>query len=422
MGGGDFQALLIGVPRYEDPDIDDLPFIEDDLAELAGALRAVGYTVRTHDFGRTDRDHIDSAVEFFFQDARPGQTLLVYLSGHGIHNAGTDYLVPRGAAVRSRDFAGRCVSLDFADYVESSNAGDVVVFVDACREGVHMRQKSVGNTVSWSNMQVQRAGKRHYCHVYACSPGERAQYVADEQSGSFSLFSRALSTLVADQTAPGTLGGVQERLQKAVDELTGRHGRRPQQVRVRTETNLDDFVIVARPGAPVPPPNAVPGSALSGSLRFAGAAGAADTVRMVLDWHARLRTWHVAPKIPAGRLNRAERAFSLRSGEEVLGLWERKVRLVPTVECAVVTTWGVRIAADGKRFGASYEELDGCSFTLRVERWAHQHGNSASAWVTAEHGDSKLTFQPFRVDDADDLCTVLNRIRQAVTGSGEPGA
>ncbi|MEU6757343.1 caspase family protein [Streptomyces sp. NPDC046685] len=167
-----FRALLIGVPYYKDPAIDDLPFIESDLSELARALRTTEYDVLVHDVQETDRDSIDLAVESFFQDAAPGQTLLLYLSGHGIHHDGTDFLVPGGAQTRTHDFPGKCLSLKLSGYVERSVAGNVVVFVDACREGLTLEEMGGVNAAPWSRMRVQAVGDRSYCHVYACSPGD----------------------------------------------------------------------------------------------------------------------------------------------------------------------------------------------------------------------------------------------------------
>ncbi|MFG6294845.1 hypothetical protein, partial [Streptomyces rochei] len=62
---GSYRALLIGVPTYRDPHIDDLPFVTDDMTELAEALSDVGYQVRVHDVDETDRESIDYAVETF---------------------------------------------------------------------------------------------------------------------------------------------------------------------------------------------------------------------------------------------------------------------------------------------------------------------------------------------------------------------
>jgi hypothetical protein len=131
-----FRALLIGVPYYVDDSIEDLSFIETDLAELSAALTGATYDVAVHDVRRTDKDSIDTEIELFLSDAEANDTVLIFLSGHGIHYNGMDYLVPSGARVRSRDFPSRCVPIDFEKYIEPSKVGDTVILIDACREGI----------------------------------------------------------------------------------------------------------------------------------------------------------------------------------------------------------------------------------------------------------------------------------------------
>jgi hypothetical protein len=244
-----FKALLIGVPDYDDDALPDLPCVTTDLVELEAALRTTGYEVDVHDVGKTDRDSLDQAVERVLQEAAKGQTVLIYLSGHGINHNGIDCLVPGGARTQSRNFRNRCLSLDFSEYVTHSRAGDVIVFVDACREGVTLQEMSgVGNARAWSTMQVRRVGNRRYCHVYACSPGEAARYETTP-TGSFSLFSRALSTLAAAEDGPRTLDELGIALQDSLDELTAEHGHPRQQIRIRTETDPepDECVVFPRP-------------------------------------------------------------------------------------------------------------------------------------------------------------------------------
>lgn len=128
-----FRALLIGVPRYDDPALPDLPSVPDDLDALRRALLRVGYEVVAHDGTRTDRDRVDGALERFFGSAAPGQVLLVVIGGHGAHVGGADHLVPAGADTRSRRFADRCLPVDVAEHVAGSACGDVLVVLDTCR-------------------------------------------------------------------------------------------------------------------------------------------------------------------------------------------------------------------------------------------------------------------------------------------------
>jgi Caspase domain len=243
-GAGAFRVLLLGVPRYDDPGIDDLPFIVDDLRELGGAFGSAGYQVEAHDVGHTHRDAIGSAVESFFDRAVPRQTQVLYLSGHGVHYRGQDYLVPASASTLVDNFPDRCVLLNFGHIIEASRAGDVVVFVDACREGIHLREKATMNTAAWSRRRCERVRGRRVYYVYACGPGERARFTGGPEA--FSVFSRALSLAVADSRGPVTLEGFRVSMQRTVDALTTEHRLPSQKVHVLSEDDPAECVLVAR--------------------------------------------------------------------------------------------------------------------------------------------------------------------------------
>ncbi|MEV4660890.1 caspase family protein [Micromonospora echinofusca] len=243
--GAERQALLVGVSRYRDESIEDLLFVENDLAEVRRALEDAGYHTELHDSAATDGQSIDSAVELFLADAAPGATVLIFLSGHGVHNDGMDFLVPSGAMTRSYNFAERCVAINFDRYVERSQAGDVVVVVDACREGIHVREKGVASAAQWSRRKTLMAAERRISYLYACSPGERARYVSDGPNA-FSLFSRAFSHVLGDRQAPATLDGIVEAIQEALDKLTADYECPRQRIRVIGEP-ADDMRIAQRP-------------------------------------------------------------------------------------------------------------------------------------------------------------------------------
>ncbi|MEU4379198.1 wHTH domain-containing protein [Micromonospora echinofusca] len=240
-----FHALLVGVPFYQDTLISDLPFIRNDLRELEESLQSVGYQTTVHDPDLTDGQSIDSAVEIFLADAPDAATVLIFLSGHGIHNDGMDYLVPAGALTRSYHFPDRCVAINFNGYIERSRAGDVIVVVDACREGIHVKEKGVYNAVAWTNRKIEAVAGRTIAYVYACSPGENARYVG-EGSGAFSLFSRAFSQVVGAPAGPRTLAEVAKATQQVLDKLTSDHEYPHQNVRVLGES-VDRLLVLDRP-------------------------------------------------------------------------------------------------------------------------------------------------------------------------------
>ncbi|WP_306338009.1 caspase family protein [Streptomyces sp. KL118A] len=91
------KALLIGASDYDEPLLDSLPFVQDDLARLRDVLTDRGF--RSAEIVESKRGVIPSVVHAqaraFLRDARPDDTLWILLSGHGFHFEGQDYLVPR---------------------------------------------------------------------------------------------------------------------------------------------------------------------------------------------------------------------------------------------------------------------------------------------------------------------------------------
>jgi hypothetical protein len=179
-----------------------------------------------------------------------GETLFIHLNGHGVHSGGADYLVPSDADPRYDPFADHCVAIDVNRDIERSRAGDVVVFIDACREGfgegLAVRTKRVG-PVGWSEGTIGRVANRKTAYVFACSKGEYARFVRTGE-GAFSIFSRALGELVADEYGPSTLAEFETALQVRVDRLAEEYRTKPQRIRVLTESDTATFVVVARGG------------------------------------------------------------------------------------------------------------------------------------------------------------------------------
>ncbi|MDT0353631.1 wHTH domain-containing protein [Pseudonocardia charpentierae] len=242
------RALLVGVPRYDDSAIDQLPFIVDDIADLSKTLTAVGYEVQVHPPDQTDRDRIDNTIEQFCRNALPQQQLLIFLSGHGIHRNGHDYLVPSSADTASRKFAERCLEIDFDGHIEDgrSRCGDVLVVVDACREGVKLEEKG-SYLRGWSEQERGRAASRTIAYLYACSSGEMARW-KETPDGTYSLFTRVFSRVIADSSAPGTLIELRDEVQCRLEDLSATLGVPFQRPLLKGDSGQGSkFVVVDRP-------------------------------------------------------------------------------------------------------------------------------------------------------------------------------
>src|SRR5690242_8809749 len=94
------RALLIGVPEYQNKSIPDLPVVRRDVGNLELVLKRSGFDVRSQgieDKFDSGRSMIWTSLRQVCQNAKSGEILLLYFSGHGVHYQGKDYLVPSDA-------------------------------------------------------------------------------------------------------------------------------------------------------------------------------------------------------------------------------------------------------------------------------------------------------------------------------------
>lgn len=225
-----FRALLLGVAEYDDPQIVPLPFVPNDIGALSVALEETGYRVRTLDGGRLSRPKICAEVGQFLGDARPNDSLLVYLSGHGAHTEGVDYLVPSEADLRIPLRESMVPLTYWAGALERSRAGQVLFVVDACREGFDQQSMAV-ELQRWSTGRIDHVAQQRIAFLFACGPGEKAQFVPGT-GDSFSVFSRAWQQILANGQTGHTLDELVAALNEQMRELAAAHGRRVQTAHV----------------------------------------------------------------------------------------------------------------------------------------------------------------------------------------------
>ncbi|MEU0727519.1 caspase family protein [Streptomyces sp. NPDC006140] len=262
------KALLIGASEYDDPRIQDLPFVRDDLQRIRDALVERGF--QSADIVESKRgitpNTVNGRIRGFLRDAGPGDTLLVLLSGHGQHFEGKDFLIPEDATFDVGVFADSCIEIGWERELEDSPASHVVFLVDACREGVDRDTMAAPPGVQpWARRKVANALRRKVAYVYACTAPQLALFVGEKETvrpgcdpgtqpgESFSLFSRALADTIAADPHALRLHEFAARIQTRVEELHRAYGKtRPvQQVTVVTETAAapggEDFPLLPGP-------------------------------------------------------------------------------------------------------------------------------------------------------------------------------
>ncbi|MFD9067305.1 caspase family protein [Kitasatospora purpeofusca] len=252
MGG--FAALLIGASDYARVGFDSLPFVPDDLERLDEALTARGFRVERPGVGeRIGWNFVHGEVTRFLEEAPPGETLLICLSGHGLHARGVDYLVPEDLhRFRKPPWKG-CVAIDWSQEVDDTAAATVLFLVDACREAVG--DGTMGGVVALSRRMAKAVRVRKVARLYACAPGGYAHFVS-AGSDSFSLFSHAVRQVLRTHEGPLTLDRLGEAVQSRIAALHTEHGKSgpAQEVRVLTDADQAEFVVAGPLLEPAPVP------------------------------------------------------------------------------------------------------------------------------------------------------------------------
>ncbi|MBB4714346.1 hypothetical protein BJ965_004228 [Streptomyces luteogriseus] len=247
------KALLIGASDYDDPRIQDLPFVRDDLQRVRDVLVERGF--QSAEIVESKRgitpNTVNGRIRGFLRDAGQGDTLLILLSGHGQHFEGKDFLIPEDATFDVGVFAESCIEIGWERELEDSSAAHVVFLVDACREGIDRDTMAAPPGVQpWPRRKVANALRRKVAYVHACTAPQFALFVGEKETvrpgfdagtqpgESFSLFSRALADTIAADPHALRLREFAARIQTRVEELHRAYGktRAPQQVTVVTET------------------------------------------------------------------------------------------------------------------------------------------------------------------------------------------
>ncbi|MET7566990.1 caspase family protein [Streptomyces sp. NPDC005492] len=247
------KALLIGASEYDDPSIGHLPFVRDDLQKLREVLISRGF--QQADILESRRgitqNTVRGPVQRFLHDAGRGDTLLILLSGHGIHFEGKDYLVPEDATSDARPFIDSCIEIGWHKEIEASPAEHVVFLIDACREGMVLDSKAVPGTRPWRPPEIIGTLRRKVAYVHACAKPQVALFVREsdvlrpgsdvgtQEGESFSIFSRAVSDVITDDPHALGLRDFAQQVQERVNAFHRAYGKAnaPQQVKVTCETD-----------------------------------------------------------------------------------------------------------------------------------------------------------------------------------------
>lgn len=183
-------ALLVGVGKYQNPNINALRYPATDAAGIRDALLdpKLGNLPKGNVKLLTDEQatkaNIEGVVENFFKpNVKPGDKIVVFLAGHGVAKGvgakAKSYLLStdvRGLSIDSLESSA--VDLrKLSNSLSELPASQFVVFVDACREdptpGRGVKGNLQSNVLSRS-VSVIPSASASSVSFFACSVGQRA--------------------------------------------------------------------------------------------------------------------------------------------------------------------------------------------------------------------------------------------------------
>ena len=235
-------ALLIGINDYEDRGhIASLGAADNDARKLKAVLKeTLGFpeaniTLLVSDGDeKPTRANIVNALAHLSENAKAGDTVFVFYSGHGTEIEGKTYLLPhdfRGQNKFSATETGLEVAR-FNEMLKQVKAQALVMAWDMCRnnpfptgKGAAATRKPMPSTKSWNNVSSELKPRDGAPPIsvdfFACSTGETSFEWVDKSRGYFAYFlEKGMRGEAADAQGNVTLGSLAKYVQREVPRIT----------------------------------------------------------------------------------------------------------------------------------------------------------------------------------------------------------
>ena len=178
-------AILVGVKEYDRNQLKNLPFAENDVAEMADILKQSGFRrveLLTQARGAKESRYLPLAktiresIKGVLEDRGNDDLVLIAFAGHGVQFKGEmeNYFCPMDAVLTDRS---TLISLtDIYDQLKQSKAGSKLLLVDACRN-----DPLAGNARAAGEVDLQSLTRPQLpdppggvAAFFSCSAGQRA--------------------------------------------------------------------------------------------------------------------------------------------------------------------------------------------------------------------------------------------------------
>ena len=238
-------ALLIGINDYEDRTfISSLGAADNDARKLKETLKeTMGFPEANIDLLVSDgdpkptRSNIVNALARLGENARPGDTVFVFYSGHGTEIEGKTYLLPHDFRGRNK-FSATETGLEIARFNEMLRlvkARALIMVWDMCRNNPFPTGKAAAATRNpmpdpkgWNAVKAAMTPRDGAppitVSLFACSTGETSFEWTEKGRGYFAYFlEKGMRGEAADAQGSITLDSLSKYVQRQVPEVTKRN-------------------------------------------------------------------------------------------------------------------------------------------------------------------------------------------------------
>ncbi len=259
-------AFVVGNGTYKN--VAQLPNPPVDAKAMANVLRRVGFEVV--EGTNLTRDKMTERLLEFGKKAQGADVAVFFYAGHGIAIAGTNYLLPIDADIKSEMDVklGAAINIDLTLDQTMSDAKVKLVFLDACRDNpfaAKIKSNSATRSVSVQTGLAEMKSGEGTLIAFATGPGQTA---LDGQEGTNSPFTRAL---IAHITTPGV------EIQQAMTEVRAQVNEETNKGQLPWgHTNLIGAVYLNPAPTPAPGTAAAPPPSSAPAVASMGGAGGTD--------------------------------------------------------------------------------------------------------------------------------------------------
>lgn len=233
-------ALLIGINDYEDRNyIASLGAADNDARKLKEVLKSkMGFPEANIELLVSDgdnkptRSNIIVALGKLAENAKAGDTVFVFYSGHGTEINGTTYLLPHDFKGRNQ-FTGTETALaisKFQELLKQVKTSALIMAWDMCRNDPFAKGKSgdaarakLADTKAWQIVsdKARSIDSPVMVTLFACAPGQSSYEWQEKNRGYFAWFlEEGMKGAAVDATGNVTLGSLAKYVRTKVMEQT----------------------------------------------------------------------------------------------------------------------------------------------------------------------------------------------------------